>query len=93
MIPVTVSNLRAGGEEVQPGSATAAPSHGLIRLLIILFPFDGRYGGQRMNDSPLHKELPFPDYDAGAPQLSSVPGPPVNPPSQGDPTNPAQPRK
>ena len=112
-----------------------------------------------MNDAPLHKELPFPDYDhipagtlpsrisglgeaevaqlvayekahgnrlpilvilekrlqdrqAGAethgPRVPSTPevntgqpettkaaevtGPPVNPPSQGDPTNPAQPR-
>jgi hypothetical protein len=27
-----------------------------------------------------------------APQPTSVPGPPVNPPSQGVPTNPAQPR-
>jgi len=112
-----------------------------------------------MNDAPLHKDLPLPDYDhlpvgtlptritglseadvsqlvtyekahgnrlpvlqvleqrlqalrngaepggsqtpptpevqggAGTPQPSSVPGPPVNPPSHGDPTNPAQPRK
>jgi len=46
-----------------------------------------------MNGSLLHRELPFPDHGAGTRQPSSVPGPPVNPPSQGDPTNPAQPRK
>jgi hypothetical protein len=37
---------------------------------------------------------PTPEVSAGTgtPQPASVPGPPVNPPSQGDPTNPAQPR-
>jgi hypothetical protein len=36
-----------------------------------------------------------PEVNTGQPvthQASSVPGPPINPPSQGDPTNPAQPR-
>ncbi|HSU02033.1 MAG TPA: hypothetical protein VLK03_05745 [Nocardioides sp.] len=36
---------------------------------------------------------PAPETAPGRPAGSSVkPGPPVNPPSQGDPTNPAQPR-
>lgn len=30
--------------------------------------------------------------EPATPQTSRVPGPPMNPPSQGDPTNPAQPR-
>jgi hypothetical protein len=36
-----------------------------------------------------------PEVNTGQPvtqQASSVPGPPINPPSHGDPTNPAQPR-
>jgi hypothetical protein len=36
-----------------------------------------------------------PEVNTGRPvaqQASNTPGPPVNPPSQGDPTNPAQPR-
>jgi hypothetical protein len=36
-----------------------------------------------------------PEVNTGPPdtaQSTSVPGPPINPPSQGDPTNPAQPR-
>ena len=36
---------------------------------------------------------PAPETAAGAaPSASVTPGPPANPPSQGDPTNPAQPR-
>jgi len=96
MIPVTVPNLRAGRAEVQLEQLrqrNCTPSHGLIRLLIILFSSTADKENNAMNGSPLHRELPLPDHGAGTRQPSSVPGPPVNPPSQGDPTNPAQPRK
>lgn len=47
MIPVTGTNLRGGRAEVQPEQLrlrNRTPSHGLIRLLIILFPSDGGHG-------------------------------------------------
>jgi hypothetical protein len=66
-------------------------------------PFFAEIRETNMSDAaeqnvPHHKDLPLPDYDhlpVGTPathQSAQVPGPPINPPSHGTPTNPAQPR-
>ncbi|NUP57888.1 MAG: hypothetical protein HOQ06_00220 [Pseudarthrobacter sp.] len=64
--------------------------------LPVLQVLEARLGELQGGASPSGPQVPpTPEATSGAdtPQPTAVPGPPVNPPSQGVPTNPAQPRK